>query len=53
MEGILSLGVIALLATFCVRWAAIRLRVPAPTRFAVISVFVLTVGALYGQHVNT
>ncbi|MFD0691858.1 hypothetical protein [Actinomadura fibrosa] len=52
MEGILSLIVVSLLAAFCVRWAAIRLRIPAPTRVAVITVFVLVVGALYGQHLN-
>ncbi|QXJ24129.1 hypothetical protein AGRA3207_005388 [Actinomadura graeca] len=52
MEGILSLVVISLLAAFCVRWAAVRLRVPAPTRVAVIIVFVLVVGALYGEHLN-
>ncbi|WP_165975591.1 hypothetical protein [Actinomadura rubrisoli] len=52
MEGILSLVVMSLLATFCVRWAAVRLRVNVPTKVAVIIVFVLVAGALYGQHVN-
>ncbi|MBT2213053.1 MULTISPECIES: hypothetical protein [Actinomadura] len=49
MEGILSLGVIALLATFCVRWVAVKIRVPMPTRVAVITVFLLSVGAWYGH----
>ncbi|WP_169744402.1 hypothetical protein [Spirillospora albida] len=49
MEGILALGVVSLLAAFCVRWAATRMRLAAPTRVAVITVFVLVVLALYGQ----
>lgn len=49
MEGILSLAVMALLCAFCVRWAAVRLRVPAPTRMAVVIVFVLVALAMWGQ----
>ncbi|WP_165950507.1 MULTISPECIES: hypothetical protein [unclassified Actinomadura] len=52
MEGILGLVVVSLLAAFCVRWAAVRLRLPMPTRVAVITVFVLVVLAMYGQHLN-
>jgi hypothetical protein len=53
MEGILALGVMALLCAFCVRWAAARLRLSSPTRMAVIVVFVLVALALYGQHLNS
>ncbi|GLW63858.1 hypothetical protein Arub01_21020 [Actinomadura rubrobrunea] len=49
MEGILALGVTALLCAFCVRWAAAKLRLTVPTRTAVIVVFVLAVLALYGR----
>ncbi|GAA1567265.1 hypothetical protein GCM10009678_57650 [Actinomadura kijaniata] len=49
MEGIILLVVVALLAAFCVRWAATRLRLPAPTRMAVIIVFTLVVLAWWGQ----
>ncbi|MFI6518556.1 hypothetical protein ACIBF1_23575 [Spirillospora sp. NPDC050679] len=49
MEGIILLAVVALLAAFCVRWAASRMRLAAPTRMAVIIVFVLVVLALWGQ----
>ncbi|WP_165488361.1 hypothetical protein [Actinomadura formosensis] len=52
MEDILALVVVSLLAAFCVRWAAVRLRVPMPTRAAVITVFVLVVFAMYGQHLK-
>ncbi|MBD2896092.1 hypothetical protein amrb99_50340 [Actinomadura sp. RB99] len=51
-EGLLSLAVVALLAAFCVRWVAVKLRMPMPTRAAVIIVFVLVVGALYGEHLR-
>jgi hypothetical protein len=53
MEGLLALGVTALLCAFCVRWVAARLRLPAPTRTAVIVVFVLVALALYGQTLNS
>jgi hypothetical protein len=52
MEGIISLTVVALLAAFCVRWAAVKLRVPMPTRISVVIVFVLVAGALYGEHLR-
>ncbi|WP_433466797.1 hypothetical protein [Spirillospora sp. CA-128828] len=52
MEGILTLVVVSLLAAFCVRWAAVRLRLPMPTRIAVITVFVLVALAMYGNHVR-
>ncbi|GAA2132019.1 hypothetical protein [Actinomadura napierensis] len=51
-EGLLSLAVVALLAAFCVRWVAVKLRMPMPTRSAAIIVFVLVVGALYGEHLR-
>lgn len=53
MEGILGLVVVSLLAAFCVRWAAVRLRLPMPTRLSVIIVFVLVVLTLYGQHLSS
>ncbi|MFC6882790.1 MULTISPECIES: hypothetical protein [Actinomadura] len=53
MEGILALCVMALLAAFCIRWAAVRMRMQAPTRAAVIIVFVLVVLALWGQSMRT
>ncbi|MFI0351664.1 hypothetical protein [Actinomadura sp. 9N407] len=49
MEGILALIVVALLASFCVRWAAVRMRLPMPGRVSVLVVFVLVVLALWGQ----
>ncbi|SNR47411.1 hypothetical protein [Actinomadura mexicana] len=52
MEGILTLIVASLLAAFCVRWAAVRLRLPMPARAAVIIVFVIVALALYGQHLR-
>ncbi|GAA4366059.1 hypothetical protein AB0C69_07675 [Actinomadura sp. NPDC048032] len=52
MEGILTLIVASLLAAFCVRWAAGRLRLNLPTRAAVIIVFVIVVLALYGEHLR-
>ncbi|GAA2306885.1 hypothetical protein GCM10010402_78160 [Actinomadura luteofluorescens] len=52
MEGILTLIVVSLLAAFCVRWAAVRLRLPMPGRAAVIIVFVIVVLALFGQHLR-
>ncbi|HEY8482796.1 MAG TPA: hypothetical protein VIL71_23520 [Spirillospora sp.] len=51
-EGILGLVVVSLLAAFCVRWAAVRLRLPMPTRSSVIVVFVLVVLALWGRSLN-
>ncbi|MGI5204427.1 hypothetical protein ACQEU6_22945 [Spirillospora sp. CA-108201] len=53
MEGILALIVVALLAAFCVRWAAGRLRLSVPARAAVIIVFVIVVLALYGEHLRS
>ena len=52
MEGILALVVVSLLAMYCVRWAAVRMRLPAPTRMAVVIVFVLVVLTLYGEHLR-
>ncbi|WP_199487436.1 hypothetical protein [Actinomadura spongiicola] len=52
MEGILALVVVSLLAAFCVRWAAVRLRLPMPTRVAVITVFVLVVLTMYGNYLR-
>ncbi|RKS72286.1 hypothetical protein BZB76_5107 [Actinomadura pelletieri DSM 43383] len=52
MEGILALIVVSLLAAFCIRWAAVRLRLPMPTRVAVITVFVLVVLTMYGNHLR-
>ncbi|GAA4241563.1 hypothetical protein GCM10022254_70940 [Actinomadura meridiana] len=52
MEGILALVVVSLLAAFCIRWAAVRLRLPMPTRVAVITVFVLVVLTLYGDQLR-
>ncbi|MQY04277.1 hypothetical protein [Actinomadura macrotermitis] len=52
MEGIIALGFVALLAAFCVRWVAGRLRMQAPARNAVVIVFVLVVLAMWGQHLN-
>ncbi|MFC4910788.1 hypothetical protein [Actinomadura gamaensis] len=49
MQALLTLLVMGLLAAFCVRWVAVRLRVNAPTRTAVITVFVLVVLALFGR----
>jgi predicted PurR-regulated permease PerM len=49
MEGILALIVVALLGSFCVRWAASRMRLPIPARASVLIVFVLVVLALWGQ----
>ncbi|MES9543105.1 hypothetical protein AB0C21_25250 [Spirillospora sp. NPDC049024] len=51
-EGILALIVVSLLAAFCVRWAAMRLRLPMPGRMAVIIVFVIVVLTLYGEHLR-
>ncbi|MFI0409884.1 MULTISPECIES: hypothetical protein [Actinomadura] len=53
MEGILALVVVSLLATFCVRWVAVRLRLPMPTRVAVLTVFVLVVLTMYGNYLRT
>ncbi|WUH97950.1 hypothetical protein OHR68_31240 [Spirillospora sp. NBC_00431] len=53
MEGILALVVVSLLAMYCVRWAAVRLRLPMPTRMAVLTVFVLVVLTLYGDQLRT
>ncbi|GGU07982.1 MULTISPECIES: hypothetical protein [Actinomadura] len=52
MEGILALIVVSLLAAFCVRWAAVRLRLSMPARAAVITVFVIVVLAMYGEHLR-
>ena len=52
MEGIIALVVVSLLAAFCVRWAAVRMRVPMPTRVSVIIVFVLVVLSLFGPHLR-
>ncbi|MEU8343237.1 hypothetical protein SAMN05443665_105333 [Actinomadura meyerae] len=52
MEGIIALVVVSLLAAFCVRWVAVKIRMPMPTRVSVIIVFVLVVLALYGQHLR-
>lgn len=49
MDGIVTLVLLALLAAFCLRWAAARLRMPAPTTSAVVIVFALVVLALWGQ----
>jgi len=52
MDGIVTLVLLALLAAFCIRWVAVRLRFPAPTTGAVAVVFVLVVLALWGQSLN-
>lgn len=52
MDGIVTLVLLALLAAFCIRWIAVRLRFPAPTTSAVAVVFVLVVLALWGQSLN-
>jgi predicted PurR-regulated permease PerM len=52
MEGILALIVVSLLAAFCVRWTAARLRLTMPTRAAVMIVFVIVVLTLYGEHLR-
>ncbi len=49
MDGIVMLVLLALLAAFCIRWLAVRMRLPAPTTSAVIVVFVIVVLALWGQ----
>ncbi|MFC4056352.1 MULTISPECIES: hypothetical protein [Actinomadura] len=51
-EGMIGLVVVALLATFCVRWAAVRLRLPMPTRSAVLIVFVLVAMTMFGNHMR-
>ncbi|WP_169514697.1 hypothetical protein [Actinomadura atramentaria] len=52
MEGYSALIVMALLCAFCVRWAAVKLRLPAPTRSAVMVVFALVALTLFGKHLN-
>ncbi|WP_176611447.1 hypothetical protein [Actinomadura sp. WMMB 499] len=49
MEGIAALVVTALLVSFAIRWAAVKMRLPMPTRIAVITVFVLVALTLYGS----
>ncbi|GAA2435978.1 hypothetical protein GCM10010191_58440 [Actinomadura vinacea] len=52
MEGILALIVVTLLGSFCVRWAAARMRLPVPARASVMIVFVLVVLLFWGQSMN-
>ncbi|GAB2814696.1 hypothetical protein GCM10022221_10720 [Actinocorallia aurea] len=52
MDGIVMLALLAILAAFCVRWLALRLRLPAPLASSVAIVFVLVVLALWGETLN-
>ncbi|MFC5748672.1 hypothetical protein [Actinomadura rugatobispora] len=52
MEGILALIVVALLGSFCVRWAAGRMRLPIPARASVLIVLVLTILLFWGNSMN-
>ncbi|ROO91290.1 hypothetical protein EDD29_9043 [Actinocorallia herbida] len=49
MDGIVTLVLLAILATFCIRWAAVKLRLPAPMASSVAIVFVLVVLGLWGE----
>lgn len=51
-EGIIGLVVVSLLAAFCIRWAAVKLRLPMPTRSAVLIVFVLVALTMFGDHLR-
>ncbi|WP_199486364.1 hypothetical protein [Actinomadura logoneensis] len=52
MQALLALIVTGLLVAFCVRWVAGRLRLGAPTRMAVIVIFMLVALALYGHQLG-
>jgi hypothetical protein len=49
MDGIVTLVLLAILAAFCIRWVAVRLRLPAPLASTVMVIFVIVVLALWGQ----
>ena len=52
MDGIVTLALLAVLAAFCVRWVAVRLRLPVPLASSVAIVFVLGVLGLWGDALN-
>ncbi len=50
MTGFIMLGVVTILAIFCVRWVARKLRLPTPAAYGIAVVFVLVVLTFWAEH---
>ena len=50
MTGFIMLGVVTILAIFCVRWVARKLRLPTPAAYGIAVVFILVVLTFWAEH---
>ena len=50
MTGFIMLGVVTILAIYCVRWVAGKLRLPAPAAYGIAVVFVLVVLTFWAEN---
>jgi len=50
MSGYIELALLTILAIFCIRWVARKVRLPVPAAYGIAVVFVLVVLTFWAEH---